>query len=177
MNRRRAPDAPVLASHSSDPGEGSEEEYWWRGHPGEREAVVFKTDRFGQRWVLEMDSSQWVTYRVAAGLLDVSVPTIHTWVENGKITATKKRVPTMYTMKKGKLKDADPKGSRAGVLVISLKEVEQIAEARGIFHHAPLTAQQRRVLAGRTVNLKRAKGGEADANEGRIAGRQRRTSR
>jgi hypothetical protein len=131
---------PVLASIVRT--DGGNEEYWWNGEPGRRGGVVFKTDRFGQRWTLDIRSTHWVTQRVAAGLLEVSVMTISNWIREGKITDTKKR---------------------NGVAVISLKEVERIAEARGMFVRKALTPEQRRSI--RAASFNRKKGGDKNANE------------
>jgi hypothetical protein len=120
--------------------EGGDAEFWWLGAPGNREATVIKTDRFGQRWVLHVKSTHWVTQRVAAGLLDVTFMTITNWISEGKITHTKKR---------------------NGVTVIPLKEVERIAEARGIFTQEPLSPEQR----GAIKSYKRRRGGEKNADE------------
>ena len=40
---------------------------------------ITKIDRFGQRWKLDLSSSPYVSYRVAAKLLGVSVAAIYTW--------------------------------------------------------------------------------------------------
>lgn len=131
---------PVLASIVLT--DGGDEEYWWTGEPGSRGAVVFKTDRFGQRWTLDIRATHWVTQRVAAGLLEVSAMTISNWIREGKITETKKR---------------------KGVVVIALREVERIAEARGMFVRRALTPEQRRSI--RAASFKRKRGGDKSADE------------
>jgi hypothetical protein len=90
-------------------------EFYWVGYPGDRGAKVIKTDEHGVRWTLDVESNHWVTQRVAAGLLGVSVMTINNWVRQGKL---------------GKLM------KRRGVSVISMRVLERIAEARGIFINA-----------------------------------------
>jgi hypothetical protein len=122
--------------------EGGDEEYWWNGEPGKRGAVVFKTDRFGQRWTLDIRATHWVTQRVAGGLLEVSPMTISNWIRDGKIAETKKR---------------------NGVTVIALKEVERIAEARGMFVRKALTPEQRRSI--RAASFKWKRGGDKNADE------------
>lgn len=71
---------------------------------------MYKTDEHGMRWTLDIDSTHWITQRTAAGLLNVTVMTINTWVRQGKIRSAK---------------------LRKGVSVISMQEIEQIAIARG----------------------------------------------
>ena len=153
----------VQAGVYIDLTEGTDEEYWWHGEPGERGASVIKTDRFGQAWVLDVESTHWVTYRVAAGLLDVTVPTIHAWVRQGVITETKKRYQTNFKLTgEGGIDLKHPK--RIGVSVIPLKEIERIAKERGFFTPRPLTPKQTR--ATKAVTFTQKKGGETDANKG-----------
>jgi hypothetical protein len=89
-------------------------EFYWVGSPGDRGAKVIKTDEHGMRWTLDIGSNHWVTQRVAAGLLKVSVMTINKWVREGKLGQSMKR---------------------RGVSVISMKMLERVAAARGILLH------------------------------------------
>lgn len=165
MTKPKSSRTAVLAGQYINITEGCDEEYWWIGEPGRREGRVIKTDRFGQSWELKVKSTHWVTFRVAAGLLEVTVPTIHSWVREGKIATTKKRFrPAPRLISAGRLDLSNFK--RAGVSVIPMKEVERLAEARGIFIRTPLTPQQKRALKGRVVTMKRKKGGETDADKG-----------
>ena len=142
--------------------DGGDEEYWWNGQPGKRGAVVFKTDRFGQRWTLDIESTHWVTQRVAAGLLCVSPMTVNTWVRTGKIKKAKKRkVLGDLTFEGSKIAIEKNRGS---VSVIPLTEIERLAEARGMFVRTPLTPEKRRAI--RAASAKRRKGGDLDADKG-----------
>ncbi len=85
-------------------------EFYWVGEPGERGAKVVKTDEHGMRWTLDVDSTHWVTQRVAAGLLNVSIMAVNRWEREGRFGKRLKR---------------------NGVSVISMKAVERLAEARG----------------------------------------------
>jgi hypothetical protein len=87
-------------------------EFWWVGFPGERGAKVVKVDEHGMRWTLDIQSTHWVTQKIAAGLLGVSVMTVNKWVREGAF-----RKPML----------------RRGVSVISMRELEKVAEARGVF--------------------------------------------
>ena len=163
MTKPRKPNPSVQAGAYINTNEGADEEYWWHGEPGERGASVIKTDRFGQAWVLDVKSTHWVTYRVAAGLLEVTVPTIHAWVGEGVITETKKRYQTAYKRTSdGGIDLKHPK--RIGVSVIPLKEIERIAKERGLFTPRPLTPKQRRAI--KAITFTRKKGGETNANKG-----------
>jgi len=154
MTQPPLPNEPVLASTND------EEDYWWHGEPGQRGAVVFKTDRFGQRWALDIERTHWVTQRVAAGLLNVTVMTVNNWIRDGKIKGAKKRKVL------GDLKAKDGKLSiekLPSVSVIPLREVERLAEERGIFRDAPLPDGRLRPLT--PADLKKAKGGEKNADK------------
>lgn len=145
--------------------EGGDEEYWWIGTPGERGAVVFKTDRFGQRWTLDLDATHWVTQRVAAGLLGVSVMTVNNWIREGRITDSKRRKVDGSTGR-GESRTTTPR--RGGsVSVIPLKTVERIAEERGMFIHRAPPPGERRAMRAASVKRphERRKGGEKDADE------------
>ncbi|MGH7483971.1 MAG: hypothetical protein ACREMY_00020 [bacterium] len=74
---------------------------------------MVKVDEHGMRWTLEINSTHWVTQKIAAGLLGVSVMTINKWVNDGKLGPKKMK--------------------RRGVSVISMRVLEQVAEARSIF--------------------------------------------
>jgi hypothetical protein len=100
---------PVLASVQK---EGRQTlEFYWVGYPGARGAKVIKTDEHGMRWTLDIESTHWVTQRVAAGLLRVSVMTINNWVRAGRFGKPVKR---------------------RGVSVVPMRLLEQVAEERGI---------------------------------------------
>lgn len=142
--------------------DGGDEEYWWSGDPGKRGAVVFKTDRFGQRWTLDIESTHWVTQRVAAGLLCVTPMTVNNWVRTGKIRQARKRKVSGDLSFEGR-KIVSEKG-RGSVSVIPLKEIEKLAEARGMFLRTPLTPEKLRAM--RSASFKRKKGGDSDANKG-----------
>jgi predicted site-specific integrase-resolvase len=73
---------------------------------------VVKTNEFGMRWTLDIGNTHWVTQRVAAGLLGVSVMTVNKWVRERKLGKTM---------------------LRNGVSVISMRVLERIAESRGVF--------------------------------------------
>jgi hypothetical protein len=161
MTKPKKPLPPLLAGQEINLPEGTEEEYWWHGEPGKREASVIKTDRFGQQWVLNVKSTHWVTFRVAAGLLDVTVPTIHSWVKQGLISDMKKRdLGKIAIVKEGGVDVLRP--TRAKVSVIPLKEVERIANERGDFISRRLTPKQRRTI--KRISIRRLKGGETDAD-------------
>ena len=104
------PEHEILATSAKE-GRGKIE-FWWVGPPGERGAKVVKTDEFGMRWTLDVGNTHWVTQRVAAGLLGVSVMTINKWVRERKLGKTM---------------------LRNGVSVISMRVLEKIAEGRGVF--------------------------------------------
>ena len=133
---------PLMAS-SNFAADGSEEEeyWWWGGKPGHRAAVVFRFDRFGQRWTLDLAPTDACTLRVAAGLIDVTVMTLHAWIRRGKLSGAHKR---------------------KGTLVLPMHEVERIAAARDTFVRYPLTPEQRRLMKTRTVKLKKGGGKNAD---------------
>lgn len=103
------PPADVLASEAVE--DGAAVEFWWTLGPGPRGARVVRTDEHGMRWTLDIDSNHWVTQRVAAGLLNVSLMTVNTWVRRGVF---------------GKKK------LRNGVSVVPMAEVQRLAEERGI---------------------------------------------
>lgn len=73
---------------------------------------MVKVDEHGMRWTLDIESNHWVTQRIASGLLGVTVVTINRWVREGLFRKTM---------------------LRRGVSVISMREVERIAESRGVF--------------------------------------------
>ena len=73
---------------------------------------MVRTDEFGMRWTLDVGSTHWVTQKVAAGLLGVSVMTINKWVRDRRLGNTK---------------------LRNGVSVISMRVLEKVAESRGVF--------------------------------------------
>jgi hypothetical protein len=102
--------APILASIRKE--WGRKVEFWWVGFEGKRGAKVVKVDEHGMRWTLDVESTHWVTQSVAAGLLNVSLMTINKWVREGRLG---KRM------------------QRRGVSVISMRELENVAEQRGIF--------------------------------------------
>lgn len=135
MPRIQLKQTPFLASQA--PSKDGDEEYWWDGEPEKWEAMVFRTDRFGQKWALALDSGSWVTHRVAAGLLNVSVMTIHNWVRQGKFSGVK---------------------SRKSVSVIPLREIARIAEERGVFIRFPFSREQERSL--KVATFKKKEGGE-----------------
>ena len=84
---------------------------WYSGDRGPFEgALVEKTDRFGQRWRLEIGRSSYVTVRVAAGLLRVTPMTISNWLQAKKFPHAKKK---------------------GNAVVIPLRDVESIARQRG----------------------------------------------
>ncbi len=91
---------------------GLKVEFWWTGLPGERGAKVVKVDEHGMRWTLDIEATHWVTQKIAAGLLGVSVVTINKWVREG-----------VFPNKK----------IRRGVSVIPIREVEKLANSRGLF--------------------------------------------
>lgn len=91
---------------------GGSIEFWWKGHPGERGAKVVRVDEHGMRWTLDIEHTHWVTQKVAAGLLKVSLMTVNKWVREGKFGATK---------------------LRRGVSVLSMRQVEHLGETRGLF--------------------------------------------
>ena len=107
------PSLDVLASTAKE-GRGTIE-FWWVGPPGERGAKVVKTDEFGMRWTLDVGNTHWVTQKVAAGLLGVSVMTVNKWVRERRLGKTM---------------------LRRGVSVISMRILERVAEGRGIFLRA-----------------------------------------
>jgi len=146
---------PVLASSNG------EEDFWWHGEPGQRGAVVFKTDRFGQRWALDVERTHWVTQRVAAGLLNVTVMTVGTWIRQGKIKGAKRRKVVGDLVFKGTKVSFKKEPS---VSVIPLKEIERLAEERGIFRETPLPDGRLRPLT--PADLKQLKGGEKNADQG-----------
>lgn len=90
---------------------GGTVEFWWMGFPGTWGAQVVKTDEHGMRWTLDATSTHWVTQRIAAGLLNVSVMTINRWVKDGVFGKP------VY---------------RNGVSVVSMREVQRIAHERGL---------------------------------------------
>ena len=72
---------------------------------------MIKTDRFGQRWRLELSRRSNITTRVAAGVLGVTAMTVANWVRNGAFPhAIKKR----------------------NVTLIPARDVERVARQRGI---------------------------------------------
>ena len=73
-------------------------------------AMVIKTDRFGQRWMLLSDRDSDVTVRVAAGLLGVTPMTVTNWLKAGSF-------PGARTIHKA--------------AVIPLRDIERVARARG----------------------------------------------
>ncbi|MDX2061297.1 MAG: hypothetical protein SFV24_26020 [Gemmatimonadales bacterium] len=88
-------------------------EFYWIDDPGGgRGAQVVKTDEHGMRWTLDVGATHFVTQRIAAGLLNVTVMTVNNWVREGRFGQTMKR---------------------RGVSVIPMTAVERVAEARGIF--------------------------------------------
>jgi hypothetical protein len=91
---------------------GQRMEFWWVGFAGKRGAKVVKVDEFGMRWTLDIESTHWVTQKVAAGLLKVSLMTVNKWVRDGSFRNH---------------------ATRRGVSVISLKEVEEVARQRGVY--------------------------------------------
>lgn len=162
MPKHRVPIVgPVMAGTYLNLGVGGDEEYWWwQGEPGSREALVVRTDRFGQRWELLIESTHWVTHRVAAGLLNVSTPTIRNWVADGTIKETKKlSVPHVKSMNPGKITMSETKFS-----VVPLKEVERLANEMGFFLRTPTPPKRR--LRGGTTKPKKRKGGDQDADKG-----------
>lgn len=104
------PPDDLLASIQTEWGRNVE--FWWVGVPGERGAKVIKTDEHGMRWTLDVESTHWVTQKIAAGLLNVSVMTVNKWVRDRKLGRAM---------------------LRRGVSVISMKDVERLAESRGLF--------------------------------------------
>ncbi len=100
---------PILASEIND--EAGFHQFWWTGSPGARGAKVITTDEFGMRWTLDADHTHFVTQRVAAGLLDVSLMTINKWVREGHL---------------------GEKLWRKGVSVIPMPVIEAVAVQRGI---------------------------------------------
>lgn len=122
---------------------------------------MFKTDRFGQRWALDLESTHWVTQRVAAGLLDVSVMTVHNWIRDGKIRETKQRKVLGDLTRKGTKLSFPGKGT---VSVIPLREIERLAEERQMFRKVPLSPGSRRAMRAASFNKK--KGGDKNADEG-----------
>lgn len=84
---------------------------WYSGGLGTLEgAVVVKTDRFGQRWQLQLDRSSYLTVRVAAGMLGVTPMTVTNWVNAGVF-------PSARRIKKA--------------TVIPFRDVERVARDRG----------------------------------------------
>lgn len=138
--------------------EGGDEEFCWRGEAGEEGAVVFKTDRFGQRWTLDIEKTHWITQRVAAGLLGVSVMAVNNWIRQGKIKGAKKRAVKTDISREGSRIIIPP--STRSVSVIPFKEIRRIAESRGDFLPPPeLTPEQRARIKAVSFNRKK-KGGE-----------------
>ena len=87
---------------------------WAAGTRGYFEGiVVLRTDRFGQRWRLELNRGGHVTVRVAAGLLDVTPMTITNWIRAGVFPHAQKNKKTK-------------------VVMIPDHEVEQVARQRGV---------------------------------------------
>jgi DNA-binding transcriptional regulator YiaG len=64
----------------------------WRKEP-----IVRKVDRFGQSWILNIRQSPYVTYRVAARFIGVSVPTLYNWGGKRFTPVTKNDVQMMKT--------------------------------------------------------------------------------
>ncbi len=82
---KKTPPAEWLVSEEKSPT-GETIRYVWRAYteaddsvPSEVVPEITKVDRFGQVWHLDLLSSPYVSYRVAAKLLDVSVAVIYTW--------------------------------------------------------------------------------------------------
>lgn len=73
--------AKVVTAGTDRTPAGEELQYaWYSGQMGPHEGVVvIRTDRFGQRWRLELPRRGNVTFRVAAGLLDVTPMTVSNW--------------------------------------------------------------------------------------------------
>lgn len=85
---------------------------WYSGRMGPHEGVVvIRTDRFGQRWRLELPRRANVTFRVAAGLLNVTTPTIANWQRAGVF-------PHAFKKK--------------NVMLIPIRDVERIARKKRI---------------------------------------------
>jgi hypothetical protein len=101
----------VLVSVATEGGERIE--FIWFSDPNteNRGARVVRTDKYGQRWQLDIPHTYVVTQRVAAGLLNVSLVTVNKWVREGKFGR---------------------KRTRNGVSVIPMAAVERIALERGI---------------------------------------------
>ena len=84
---------------------------WYAGDRGPFEgALVVRTDRFGQRWRLEISRGSYVTARVAAGLLAVTPVTVANWLKAGEFPNARKK---------------------NNAVVIPLRDVERIARQRG----------------------------------------------
>jgi len=166
VKRRQYP-LPVLAGRYLNVKDGGNEEYWWDGKPGKREARVIRTDRFGQRWTLEVGSTHFVTYRVAAGLLNVTVPTIHSWVDAGKLSRKVKRLTPIPKMMNEDQLDLTGSNSPQGlVFVVPLKEVARVAEERGLFLHESITPLPKPRPTGPTRTQTQRRGGGKNANQG-----------
>lgn len=77
--------ARVLVIGSDRTPAGEELQYaWYSGQMGPHEGVVvIRTDRFGQRWRLELPRRGNVTFRVAGGLLNVTAMTVTNWHRAG----------------------------------------------------------------------------------------------
>lgn len=105
-----APPEPLLASSATE--DGDKIEFWWVGYPGARGAKVITTDPYGMRTTLEIGPDHWVTQRVAAGLIAVSLMTVNNWVRSGVF---------------------GPREARNGVSVVRMNRVEELAAQRGVF--------------------------------------------
>ena len=92
---------------------GEQLEYiWYSGSPGHfKGVIVVKTDRFGQRWQLQIGRGSFVTVRVAAGMLGVTPMTVTNWVRAGQFPNAKTK-------------------NRA--TVVPFHDIERIARGRGL---------------------------------------------
>jgi hypothetical protein len=85
---------------------------WYSGQMGPHEGVVvIRTDRFGQRWRLELPRRGNVTFRVAAGLLNVTPMTISNWHRAGVF-------PHAFKKK--------------NIMLIPIRDIERIARRKSI---------------------------------------------
>ena len=91
---------------------GDHGEFYWVGFPGgEWGAKVIRVDPHGLRWTLDVEATNWVTHRVAAGLLGVTPMTIYRWAQQGVFGRQMQR---------------------NGVAVVPLKRVAELAAGRQI---------------------------------------------
>lgn len=116
MSYELGPDerARVVPAGTDKTPAGEELAYaWYSGQMGPHEGVVvIRTDRFGQRWRLELPRRGNVTFRVAAGLLNVTPVTVTNWHRAGLFPHAFKKNRTLW--------------------LIPIRDVERVARKRNI---------------------------------------------